>query len=338
MTAAAPPSGGASARGTVLGIDVGGSGSRIAVAPADAGPRQELVGPRVRVGSGGSDVPRLVRDLVGRAADAWPRQLAQVRGIGVGATGLASLVEDPAALLALAAGETGSPTVPAVAAVAAIDAVTAHLGALAGEGGAVVALGTGAIAVGHPGTDHGRGCPPSWHRVDGWGHLLGDRGGGAWLGRRALEEALCAHDGVDPAGAGLLAAGRERFGEPATWPAQLYTRPDRAGVLAGFAADVVELAGAGDTAARRLLAEAGREAARSALAALGTRHPAQVVLTGGLSRAGGTLTEGFADELAARRGGVSVREAAGDPLDGALSLARLAAVGRVEPQEGFVWT
>ncbi|WP_204366925.1 BadF/BadG/BcrA/BcrD ATPase family protein [Nocardiopsis ganjiahuensis] len=335
MTAGAPLSETASAHGTVLGIDVGGSGSRIAVAPADAGPREELVGPRVRVGSGGSDVPQVVRDLIGRAAEAWPRQLDRVRGIGLGATGLASLVNDPAALVALAAGEAGSPTVPAVAA---IDAVTAHLGALAGEGGAVVALGTGAIAIGHPGTDHGRGCPPSWHRVDGWGHLLGDRGGGAWLGRRALEEALCAHDGVDPAGAGLLDAGRERFGEPGTWPAQLYTRPDRAGVLAGFATDVVELAGAGDAAARRLLAEAGREAARSALAALSTHHPAQVVLTGGLARAGGTLSTGFTDEIAARGGGVSVRRAVGDPLDGALALARLAAAGRVEPQEGFVWT
>lgn len=332
MTAEAPPPGGTPARGTVLGIDVGGSGSRIAVAPADGGARQELTGPRVRVGSGGSDVPQMVRDLVRRAADAWPQQLAEVRGAGIGATGLASLVDDPASLVAQAVEELEAP------AVAAVDAVTAHLGALAGEGGAVVALGTGAIAVGHPGTDHGRGCPPCWHRVDGWGHLLGDRGGGAWLGRRALEEALCAHDGVDSAGTGLLAAGRERFGAPATWPAQLYTRPDRAGVLAEFAADVVELAGNGDAAAHRLLAEAGREAARSALAALGAHRPTQVVLTGGLSRAGGALSTGFADELAARRGEVSIREAVGDPLEGALSLARLTATGRVEPQEGFVWT
>ncbi|GAB3700303.1 N-acetylglucosamine kinase [Nocardiopsis oceani] len=335
------------ARGTVLGIDVGGSGSRIAVASADLGDhretgghgggdreggRWELAGPRVQIGSGGSDVPRVVLDLVKRAADAWPEQIARVRGAGIGATGLASLVDDPAALVALAAEEVGVP------AAAAIDAVTAHLGALAGEGGAIVALGTGAIAIGHPGTGHERGCPPSWRRVDGWGHLLGDRGGGAWLGRRALEDAMRAHDGVDPAGAGLLAAGRERFGDPRTWPGQLYTRPDRAGVLAGFAADVVELAGTGDPAAHALLTEAGREAARSALAALDAHHPPRVVLTGGLSRAGGALSAGFTDELDARHGGVAVQEAAGDPLDGALSLARLAADHRVDPQEGFVWT
>lgn len=336
--------------GSVLGIDVGGSGSRLAVAPLDPAearrrPRRALEGPRVRITSGGSDVPAVVDELIGRAERAWPEMFdpavdsaAPLRGVALGATGLASLVDSPAAL---ARRMTARLQVPAVAA---IDAVTAHLGALGGAGGAIIALGTGAIAVGHPGSTmphesraRTAACPARWRRVDGWGHLLGDRGGGAWTGRRGLEQALRAHDGIDPSGSSLLGAGRERFGDPADWPTRLYTRDDRAGVLAAFAADVVRLAADGDPAAGSLMHAAGREAAASVLAALAPDHPPTVVLTGGLARAGGALAEGFAAELAARRPGTTPVEAAGEPLDGALHLARLAAASGIEPQEGFLW-
>src|SRR5699024_2742062 len=106
----------------------------------------------------------------------------------------------------------------------------------------------------------------TWRRVDGWGHLLGDRGGGAWIGMRGLSRALAAHDGTDPAGAALLYAATARFGEPLQWPAQFYTQPDRAGVLASFAADVVELAD-DDRAARAILTRAAAHAAASLSAA-----------------------------------------------------------------------
>lgn len=318
--------------GTLLGLDIGGSGSRIAVLDAGGGSRRELAGPRVKIGSHGSSAAQVMRDLIASAFEAWPQELASVAGTGIGATGLASLVEDPAALVAAAAEELHAP------AAASIDAVTAHLGALPREGGAIVALGTGAIAISHPGLDARGLCPASWRRIDGWGHLLGDRGGGAWLGRRALEEALRTHDGIDSAGAGLLTAGRERYGDPTSWPSQLYTRADRAGVIAEFAVDVVGLAATGDAAAARLVAEAGQEAARSALAALGTDHPAHVVLTGGLAQAGDVLTDAFTEEISAVRKDVTVRKSAGDPLAGALSLARLIAANRIDPQDGFVWT
>ncbi|WP_010525965.1 BadF/BadG/BcrA/BcrD ATPase family protein [Nesterenkonia sp. F] len=346
----------------VLGLDVGGTGSRIALAPLDvrtAAPsggssgapsgstRRELAGPRVRIGPDGSSVPAVVDELLARAGEAWPEVLdpaaddGRLCGVALGATGLASLVDEPDALPARMAQRLRVP------AAAAIDAVTAHLGALDGAGGAIVALGTGAVAVGHPGSTlpsaageraGSAACPAGWRRVDGWGHLLGDRGGGAWLGRRGLQEALRAHDGVDPAGAALLAAGRRRLGEPSDWPAQLYTRDDRAGVLAGFAADVVELAAGGDALAHRLVESAGREAAASALAALAPEHPARAVLTGGLAAAGGALTAGFTTEIAARRPETEIAEVVGDPLDGALHLARLAAASGLAPQEGFLWT
>lgn len=318
-------------RGTLLGLDIGGSGSRVAVVDADGGSRRELTGPRVGIGAQGSSVTQVVGELIARAVESWPQELTAVAGVGIGATGLASLVEDPTALADSAGKELDAP------AAASIDAVTAHLGALPGSGGAIVALGTGAIAISHPGLDATGRCPASWRRIDGWGHLLGDRGGGAWLGLRALEKALRAYDGIDAAGAGLLTAGRQRYGNPTSWPAQLYTRADRAGVIAEFAVDVVGLAQTGDAAAARLVVEAGHEAARSALAALETDFPAHVVLTGGLAQAGDVLTDAFVEEITAARNDVTVRESAGDPLAGALSLARLIAAGRIEPQDGFVW-
>ncbi|MCT1607777.1 hypothetical protein M3B43_10700 [Nesterenkonia massiliensis] len=329
--------------GSGLGIDVGGSGSRIALtdlpaspATAPSGGREVLSGPRVQVSAEGSSVPQLVGQLVESAYRTWPEQMDAVGGIGIGATGIASLVADPAALASQLTARTGIPV--AVAA----DAVTAHLGALGGQGGAIVVLGTGAIAVGHPGPDPSGVFPPRWRRVDGWGHLLGDRGGGAWLGRLGLELAVRAYDGVPPAGdtpdgQQLLEVAVRRFGPPASWPSQLYTRQDRAGVLGEFARDVVDLACAGDPASAELVARAGTEAARSALAALEEDHPAQVVLTGGLARAEGGLSEAFSAQIAAHSPLVMERKAAGDPLDGALRLAQLAAAGCLRAQEGTLW-
>src|SRR5699024_4099750 len=80
-----------------------------------------------------------------------------------------------------------------------------------GVPGASSSLGTGAIAVGWDGED-------GWRRVDGWGHLLGDRGGGAWLGMRGLNRARAALDGTDAARAALLRAATWRLGEPLEVP------------------------------------------------------------------------------------------------------------------------
>lgn len=317
--------------GALVGLDLGGSGSRLAVLPSGGGRRRVLDGPRIEVRAGGSSAPQVIREMLSHAMTSWPEETSRLSGVGIGASGLASLVQDPQELAVQLRAELGTPTAIA------IDAVTAHLGALGEVGGAVVALGTGAIAISHPGMeaavdDH------AWRRVDGWGHLLGDRGGGAWLGRYGLEAAMRAYDGVDPCGHALLATARHRFGEPESWPAQLYTRHDRAGVLAEFAAEVVAVAVRGDETARDLVRAAGREAAKSGLAALGEDVPAQLVLTGGLVGAGPLLSEAFAEEVAHQRADVLIGEALGDPLEGSLSLARLHARGVVKPQEGYVWS
>jgi N-acetylglucosamine kinase-like BadF-type ATPase len=60
-----------------------------------------------------------------------------------------------------------------------IDAEIALAGAHAGKPGAIVAAGTGAIAL-------AKDREGNLHRADGWGHLLGDEGSGYWIGREAL--------------------------------------------------------------------------------------------------------------------------------------------------------
>lgn len=138
----------------------------------------------VRTGPRGIDPGHLMEQLVPLVRAS--QQEAGVGGIGtavVGAAGFASLgdglrAELPGALER----EFGVRTVALVA-----DAVTAYTGALGPRPGAVVAAGTGLVAIG---TDL-----KSWRRADGWGHLLGDCGGGAWIGRAGLEAALRAHDG-----------------------------------------------------------------------------------------------------------------------------------------------
>ena len=316
----------------VLSIDVGGTGSRAVLAPSDAtvdgglpASARRLEGGRIAVGEGGSSVSDVVVALIGDVQHRWPD--AAIAGVGVGATGLASLVGSPdAAAARISAAAAGAPVALA------IDAVTAHLGALGGRGGAVVAVGTGAIAIGTDLADH-------WKRVGGWGHLYDDRGSGAWIGIEALKAAIRTHDGMTTDAAALLSAAVERFGAAPSWPAQLLTRPDRAGVLAGFAADVGGLAASGDPVSLDIMTRAGAEVAATLAAALDPGVPALAAGTGGVFGAGGAFTASFEREFARLAPHAELVAPGGSPLDGAVRLAGLVASGDAPSQHPpFIWT
>lgn len=306
----------------VLGIDVGGTGGRAALEPlggAFGSERVLLSGPPVAVSSGGSSALAVTGSLIEEARAAletrWPG--ARVAAVAIGATGIASLVTNPAAsLAALSEAAGGCPVALA------IDAVTAHLGALEGEPGAVVAVGTGAIALG---TDL-RGI---WRRVGGWGHLYDDRGSGAWIGIEGLKAAIQTHDGVTADASALLSAAESRFGPAPSWPAQLYTRDDRGSVLAGFAADVAGLAALGDPVAARIMASAGTLVAGTLAAALDPALPRRAAGIGGVFAAGGEFTAAFSAEFARLAPDASLVIGSATPLDGAVRLARLVAAGEV---------
>ncbi|MGN9758679.1 N-acetylglucosamine kinase [Streptomyces sp. SD31] len=293
-----------------LAVDSGGSGMRVVVGTVAQGAlaRWES-GEPVRTGERGIDAGHLMEQLVpmvrALVAEAGVVQLAAAV---VGAAGLATLgdglrAELPAALER----EFGIGRLALVA-----DAVTAYVGALGPRPGAVVAAGTGLIAIGTDLT--------GWRRADGWGHLLGDCGSGAWIGRAGLEAALRAHDGRPGGSAGLLAHAEELFGPVRGLPGRLYPRPDRPAVLASFAPHVAGCADV-DPVAAEIVRTAARHMAESAAAVCPTAGDPQVALTGGLFKMGAALLVPLEEELSKRLPHARRVPAVGDPLQGAVRIA-----------------
>lgn len=324
-----PSTNGPSAAGVadpvVLAVDSGGSGLRVAVGTVARG----MVGQRasrepVRTGSRGIDAGHLLDQLL-----PLTRALLAEAGLpapaaaAVGAAGLATLgdalrAELPGALRR----ELGVRRVALAA-----DAITAYAGALGARPGAVIAAGTGLIAVGTDLT--------AWRRADGWGHLLGDCGSGAWIGRAGLEAALRAHDGRPGGSAALLACAEKVFGPATGLPGALYPRPDRPAVLASFAPQVAACAADGDPVAAGVLREAARHIADSAAAVCPPGGEPYVALTGGLFRTGEPLLVPLEEELAARLPYARRVPTEGDPLHGAVRIARtLAADALTLPADG----
>ncbi|RJK98395.1 ATPase [Vallicoccus soli] len=293
----------------VAGVDVGGGGCRVRV--AWPGGSAEGAGEGVRVRGAGIDVDEVAAAVAAVLGRLRAQGAPAPGAVGLGMTGLLTLADRPGGLHAALRERLGVART-----VVAPDAVTALVGALGGlVPGAVVAAGTGAIALG---TD-GRGA---WRRVDGWGHLLGDDGAGSWVGQAGLRAAFRAHDGRPRGSARLLELARARYGAPEDLPRALYPAPDRAARLAAFAPDVALAAREGDPVAAAVWRGAGERLAEALLAAVppGVPDPA-LSRTGGLFAAGGLLLEPLAAALAAA-GAPPLRAPRGGPLDGAVLLAR----------------
>jgi len=317
VTGRAP--GGAQEETGFLAVDSGGSGLRVVVGvPGRGALAQRSSKEPVRTGSRGIDPEHLMRQLVPMAAS-----LAAETGVErpttavVGAAGLATLGDAlRAELPGLLARELGVRSVALAA-----DAVTAYVGALGPRPGAVLAAGTGLIAIG---TDLTR-----WRRADGWGHLLGDCGSGAWIGRAGLEAALRAHDGRDGGSAALLARAEEMFGPMPELPGRLYPRTDRAAVLASFAPQVAACA-ADDPVAAGVLRAAARHMAESAAAVCPASGEPLIALTGGLFKMGEPLLAPLERELTARLPQARRVAAEGDPLHGSVRIATELARGTLD--------
>ncbi|MFE1348371.1 N-acetylglucosamine kinase, partial [Streptomyces sp. NPDC058757] len=270
----------------------------------------------VRTGPGGISAAHFLESAL-PAVDALRAEAGDGRPVlaaAVGAAGMATLGEELRAVLPGAFAEAWGVRGTVLAA----DAVTAYAGALGARPGAVVAGGTGLIALG---TDLS-----GWRRADGWGHLLGDCGGGAWIGRAGLEAAMRAYDGRRGGSPALLARAEKLHGPAAGLPAALYPRTDRPAVLAAFAPEVAACA-ADDPVAAGILERAAEHIADAAGAACPPDPTAVVALTGGLFRLGEPLLAPLRAALAERLPGVAAVAPAGDPLDGAVALATGLAAG-----------
>ncbi|MGW0734008.1 N-acetylglucosamine kinase [Streptomyces sp. NPDC002851] len=308
----------------VLGVDSGGSGLRVALATVPGGetPTARTASREpVRTGPDGIDAAHLLEQLV-----PMTRELLDAGGggelhaVAVGAAGMATLGDQLRAELPGALGRAFGVRRLALAA----DAVTAYAGALGPRPGAVVAAGTGLIALG---TDL-----EEWRRADGWGHLLGDCGGGAWVGRAGLDAAMRAHDGRRGGSAALLARAETFFDGPVTeLPGKLYPRTDRPAVLASFAPEVGHCAPYDPVAADILRAAAVHIAESAAAVCPPPRSGTgpEVAFTGGLFRIGDPLLVPLKEALADQLPYARAVSAAGDPLDGAVAIAAALATGEL---------
>jgi glucosamine kinase len=186
------------------------------------------------------------------------------------------------------------------------DAQAACVGAHRGGDGGVIIVGTGTIGWGEL---KGRQL-----RVGGWGLPISDEGSGAWLGCEALRRVLWAHDGRVP-WTGLLDELFNHFRrEPhaiVRWATRASTRD-----YGSFAPLVVSYASNQDPAAIELMRLAAGHV--DALAArLLSADVRPLALVGGLAD---TMTQWVSSDTR-----VHLIQPAGDALDGAIALARVAA-------------
>ncbi len=189
---------------------------------------------------------------------------------------------------------------------AALDLVMDGHSAMIGAGGGLPCLlliaGTG--AVGHGLYSDGRSI-----RRDGWGWIGGDRGGGAWIGRKAIRHAVEVSDGLRPPTPLALAILREFEPRGGIASALAGIRPHE---IAAYARLVFESARQGDVFADALVERAAEHFAN--LVSLLDIEPDLPVFMAG----------GMAVEIAprlARRVGRDIRSPEGDALHGCYLIA-----------------
>ncbi|GGB76344.1 BadF/BadG/BcrA/BcrD type ATPase [Knoellia flava TL1] len=308
--------------GAVVGVDVGGSGLRLQTSYAGQ-PGPVVTAPGVRIGSEGVDVGALAADAASLLGDSGVDEVAAVcwsqRGL--------LFLSDPREVVRVVSTTLRSQRTAVVS-----DAVASLVGALGGvRPGAVVAAGTGAVAFG---SDFGSADTSVWRLVDGWGHVLGDRGSAAWVGLEGLRAGLRFHDGLPGGSERLLVEGESAFGATSHWPRRLMTRTDAPAVLASFAPHVAEAAVADDPVAAAICRTAGESLAESLLSAAAGIESPVLVATGGLLAAE-PVREAL--EAAVEAAGFALTPALGGALDGALHLATvLGETGTVPRHPAYV--
>lgn len=202
------------------------------------------------------------------------------------------------------------------------DAVTSHAGALSGCPGVSIAAGTGVACLAVPERGVAR-------IIGGHGFLLGDEGGGFWIGRNGLRAALRAIDGRG-ADTDLTQSAELRFGPLRDLHVRIHEADRPIPAIAGFAPDVLDAAQRGDEVAGGILDEATSELlllARSGAAVVGGEG-VPVALGGRLLASGGPLRERLERRLTETDQDVTVRDPDGSALDGAILLGLSAEPGR----------
>jgi N-acetylglucosamine kinase-like BadF-type ATPase len=207
------------------------------------------------------------------------------------------------------------------------DALIALVAGAGDRPGVVVVAGTGSIA-------YGRDAAARAARAGGWGYLLGDEGGGFWIGRAALAAVVRQFDGRGPATRLTeMVLAEMRLANPTELIHAVYAGGLHRYAIASMAPVVQRAADAGDAVASDIVRRAADElagAASSVITRLGMRGDVfPTVLAGGVFRGLPSLIDRVAALVAEVAPRSEVRPLDVEPARGAVTLALAAARGTV---------
>ena len=207
------------------------------------------------------------------------------------------------------------------------DALVALVAGAGEHAGVVIVAGTGSIAYGRDADGHAA-------RAGGWGYLLGDEGGGFWIGRAALSAVVRQFDHRGPATLLTdLVLGQMHLSTPAEVIHAIYDRGLQRHAIAGLAGLVQRAMEAGDAVAGQILDRAASElaaAAASVVTRLGMRGDVfPTILAGGMFTGIPSLVTAVTTQLREVAPRSEVRRLEIEPAHGAVTLAIAAARGGI---------
>ncbi|MGA7380934.1 MAG: BadF/BadG/BcrA/BcrD ATPase family protein [Terriglobales bacterium] len=188
--------------------------------------------------------------------------------------------------------------------------------------GVIVIAGTGSIA-------YGRNAGGQTARAGGWGFAISDEGSGHWIGRAAVTAAMRAFD--EGQNGGLLESIMKAWGASTREQMILVSNSSPPPDFAGLFPAVLTAVDAGDARAHDILARAGVELATLAKIVIARLFAdvdrAPVAMSGGVFRNSALIRQVFYNRLRLECPKAVVNVNVVDPVQGALELARRAALG-----------
>jgi glucosamine kinase len=305
----------------VVGVDAGGSKTRVIIATSQGESLAELSGSGAAMSPGNADYcADVISALVENALANAEQSGAVIRALYAGVAGAGREAEQMALQDALSRKDIADEVVVDS------DASIALADAFGDRSGVLLIAGTGSIA-------YGRSPAGFVARCGGWGPVFGDEGSGTWIGRRALSVVAAAHDGREPetalTGAILTAAQVNEAEELIPWA----TAADRESIAA-LAPSVLAMAMQDDVRANSIVDMAVEELVLH-VRALGRqlfvddRAAFDLALTGGLLHKGSLLRKRLERRLRGAVPGATLHPEEVDAARGAVKLAlRMATAAR----------